>query len=66
MRSMRSSGRRSSRPLGRGLSEYVLRMGTALRVDNAEIEELEQRGEIAPRAHGFASDVLAGRAVDRR
>ena len=37
-----------SRQLGRGLSEYVLRLGTALRVDNAEIEELDQRGEIAP------------------
>jgi len=38
----------AERALGRGLSEYVLRLGRALRVDNADIEELEQRGEIAP------------------
>ena len=36
------------RPLARGLSEYVLRLGSALRADNAQIEELERRGEIAP------------------
>ncbi len=36
-----------SRPLGRGLSEYVLRLGTALRVDNAAIETLERTGEVA-------------------
>lgn len=35
------------RPMGRGLSEYVLRSGAALRVDNAQIEALEQSGEIA-------------------
>ena len=35
------------RPLGRGLSEYVLRQGTALRADNADIEELVRQGEIA-------------------
>jgi hypothetical protein len=28
----------TSRPLGRGLSEYVLRRGIALRADNADIE----------------------------
>jgi diguanylate cyclase (GGDEF)-like protein len=38
----------AERVLARGLSEYVLRLGRALRVDNADIEELEQRGEIAP------------------
>ena len=38
----------AERPLGRGLSEYVLRRGTALRADNADIEELERQGEIAP------------------
>jgi diguanylate cyclase (GGDEF)-like protein len=38
----------AERPLGRGLSEYVLRLGRALRVDNADIEELDRRGEIAP------------------
>ncbi len=38
----------AERPLGRGLSEYVLRRGTALRADNADIEQLERRGEIAP------------------
>jgi diguanylate cyclase (GGDEF)-like protein len=37
----------TSRPLGRGLSEYVLRRGAALRVDNAAIEELERAGELA-------------------
>jgi len=37
----------ASRPLGRGLSEYVLRRGTALRADNAAIEELERSGELA-------------------
>ncbi|TPG47937.1 EAL domain-containing protein [Rhodanobacter glycinis] len=38
----------AERPLGRGLSEYVLRRGTALRADNADIEELDRQGEIAP------------------
>jgi diguanylate cyclase (GGDEF)-like protein len=38
----------AERPLGRGLSEYVLRQGTELRLDNAQIEELERQGEIAP------------------
>ena len=38
----------TERPLGRGLSEYVLRRGTALRAHNADIEELDRRGEIAP------------------
>ncbi|MFC5582690.1 EAL domain-containing protein [Rhodanobacter terrae] len=38
----------AERPLGRGLSEYVLRRGTALRADNADIEELDRLGEIAP------------------
>lgn len=38
----------AERPLGRGLSEYVLRTGIELRVDNAQIEELERLGEIAP------------------
>jgi diguanylate cyclase (GGDEF)-like protein len=36
------------RPLSRGLSEYVLRLGHAVRVDNEQIEELDRRGEIAP------------------
>ena len=38
----------AQRPLGRGLSEYVLRRGTALRVLNADIEELVRQGEVAP------------------
>ncbi|WP_108470565.1 bifunctional diguanylate cyclase/phosphodiesterase [Rhodanobacter thiooxydans] len=38
----------AERALGRGLSEYVLRLGRTLCVDNADIEELERRGEIAP------------------
>ena len=38
----------AERPLGRGLSEYVLRLGVALRVDNAQIEEIVRRGEVAP------------------
>jgi diguanylate cyclase (GGDEF)-like protein len=42
----------AERILGRGISEYVLRLGTALRVDNAQIEELERRGEIAPGRSG--------------
>ena len=37
----------TSRSLGRGLSEYVLRRGMALRVDNDAIEELERAGELA-------------------
>jgi diguanylate cyclase (GGDEF)-like protein len=37
-----------SRPLGRGLSEYVLRRGSPLRADNADIEALEREGEIVP------------------
>ncbi len=36
-----------SRPLGRSLSEYVLRHGTALRADSAVIEELVRSGELA-------------------
>jgi diguanylate cyclase (GGDEF)-like protein len=40
------------RPLGRGLSEYVLRRGTALRAHNADIEELARQGEIAPGRSG--------------
>jgi len=42
----------AERPLGRGLSEYVLRRGTALRADNADIEELDRLGEIAPGRSG--------------
>jgi diguanylate cyclase (GGDEF)-like protein len=42
----------AQRPLGRGLSEYVLRRGTALRADNADIEELDRLGEIAPGRSG--------------
>ncbi len=38
----------AARSLARGLSEYVLRRGTALRADNADIEELARQGEIAP------------------
>lgn len=38
----------SERPLARGLSEYVLRLGRPLRVENGDIEELERRGEVAP------------------
>jgi diguanylate cyclase (GGDEF)-like protein len=40
------------RPLGHGLSEYVLRTGTALRIDNAGIEELVRQGEIGPGRSG--------------
>jgi diguanylate cyclase (GGDEF)-like protein len=42
----------AERPLSRGLSEYVLRRGTALRADNADIEELDRLGEIAPGRSG--------------
>lgn len=38
----------AGRPLSRGLSEYVLRLRSPLRVDNAQIEELGRRGEISP------------------
>ena len=38
----------ASRALGRGLSEYVLHSGAALRADNADIEQLEELGKIAP------------------
>ena len=38
----------TSRALGRGLSEYVLHSGIALRADNADIEQMEVLGEIAP------------------
>ncbi|MEW5318610.1 MAG: hypothetical protein WDW38_009820 [Sanguina aurantia] len=37
----------ASRPLGRGLSEYVLQTGVALRADNDYIEQLEGLGKIA-------------------
>lgn len=37
----------AERPLSRGLSEYVLKLGRALRVDNADIEDLERRGHVA-------------------
>jgi len=42
----------ASRPLGRGLSEYVLRLGAPLRADNADIEALERSGEILPGRSG--------------
>ena len=42
----------ATRPLGRGLSEYVLRRGEALRADNADIEEIARHGEIAPGRSG--------------
>ncbi len=50
----------AERPLSRGLSEYVLRRGTALRVDNAEIEELDRRGEIAPGRSGSPATCWLG------
>jgi len=49
-----------SRPLGRGLSEYVLRRGTALRADNADIEELERSGEIVAGRSGSPSTCWLG------
>jgi diguanylate cyclase (GGDEF)-like protein len=49
-----------SRPLGRGLSEYVLRLGTALRADNADIEALEHSGEIVPGRSGSPSSCWLG------
>ena len=45
--------RREQRPLGRGLTEYVLRTGQALLADRATIDRLNQEGEITsfgPRA----------------
>ena len=42
----------AERLLARGLSEYVLRQGTALRADNADIEELVRQDEIAPDRSG--------------
>ena len=49
-----------SRPLGRGLSEYVLRLGAPLRADNAAIEELERQGEIAPGRMGSPAKCWLG------
>jgi len=40
------------RQLGRGLSEYVLQRGTALRADNDDIEDIARRGEIDPGRSG--------------
>ena len=48
------------RPLGRGLSEYVLRRGTALRVLNADIEQLVQQGEVAPGRVGSPASCWLG------
>jgi diguanylate cyclase (GGDEF)-like protein len=50
----------AGRALGRGLSEYVLRMGQALRADNAQIEELERNGEIAPGRTGSPAKCWLG------
>ncbi|MEO6926232.1 MAG: EAL domain-containing protein [Rhodanobacter sp.] len=49
-----------SRPLGRGLTEYVLRLGTPLRADNDAIEELDRRGEIAPGRMGSPAKCWLG------
>ena len=50
----------AQRPLGRGLSEYVLRRGTALRALNADIEQLVQQGEVAPGRVGSPSTCWLG------
>ncbi len=50
----------AQRPLGRGLSEYVLRRGTALRALNADIEQLVQQGEVAPGRVGPPSTCWLG------
>ena len=50
----------AQRPLGRGLSEYVLRRGTALRALNANIEQLVQQGEVAPGRVGSPSTCWLG------
>lgn len=43
---------RLSRPLGHGMSEYVLRSGKAWLGSNADIEALRRRGEVQPRNIG--------------
>ncbi len=50
----------AQRPLGRGLSEYVLRRGTALRALNADIEQLVQQGQVAPGRVGPPSTCWLG------
>ncbi|MGH8157681.1 MAG: EAL domain-containing protein [Rhodanobacter sp.] len=50
----------ATRPLGHALSEYVLRRGAALRADNADIEELERQGEIAPGRTGSPATCWLG------
>jgi diguanylate cyclase (GGDEF)-like protein len=42
----------TSRLLARGLSEYVLNSGVPLRADNADIEQMEAAGAIAPGRSG--------------
>jgi diguanylate cyclase (GGDEF)-like protein len=49
-----------SRPMGRGLSEYVLRHGTALLCTHAQIEVLARAGEIDLQVAGPASDCWLG------
>ncbi|WEN15934.1 EAL domain-containing protein [Rhodanobacter sp. AS-Z3] len=50
----------AERPLGRGLSEYVLRQGAAVRFGNAQIEELERLGEVAPGRMGSPASSWLG------
>ncbi len=49
-----------SRPMGRGLSEYVLRHGTALLSTHAQIEILARAGEIDLQVAGPASECWLG------
>ena len=48
------------RALGRGLSEYVLHSGVALRADNADIEQMETLGEIASGRTGSPAQCWLG------
>ena len=55
-----SQRRPHSRPMGRGLSEYVLRHGTALLSTHAQIEILARAGEIDLQVAGPASECWLG------
>ncbi len=55
-----SQRRPHSRPMGRGLSEYVLRHGTALLCTHAQIEILARAGEIDLQVAGPASECWLG------
>ncbi len=50
--------RRIARPMGHGLSEYVIRHGSTLLIDDAGVQQLIARGELAPSARTAGTPAL--------